>query len=121
MVANYMEAYHQYKLGNLPFDGNFLSQPSKIIDVFNLIDACIKVKQAELEEKEKRKENELSATAKSIFAQKRYYTYQELTDKLQEYLDVKERTAKGYIKFMREKDIILKDPSKTNYFVIGHS
>jgi hypothetical protein len=39
---------------------------------------------------------------------------------LQEYLDVKERTAKGYIKFMREKDIILKDPSKANYFVIGH-
>jgi len=72
------------------------------------------------EEKEKRKENELTATAKTIFSQKRYYTYQELTDKLQEYLDVKERTAKGYIKFMREKDIILKDPSKANYFVIGH-
>jgi len=72
------------------------------------------------EEKEKRKENELNVAAKTIFAQKRYYTYQELTDKLQEYLDVKERTAKGYIKFMREKDIILKDPSKTNYFVIGH-
>ena len=73
------------------------------------------------EEKEKRKENELTATAKTIFAQKRYYTYQELTDKLQEYLDVKERTAKGYIKFMREKDIILKDPGKANYFVIGHT
>jgi len=72
------------------------------------------------EEKEKRKENELTATAKSIFTQKRYFTYHELTDKLQEYLDVKERTAKGYIKFMREKDIILKDPSKTNYFIIGH-
>ena len=72
------------------------------------------------EEKEKRKENELTTTAKTIFAQKRYYTYQELTDKLQEYLDVKERTAKGYIKFMREKDIILKDPGKTNYFIIGH-
>jgi 5S rRNA maturation endonuclease (ribonuclease M5) len=71
------------------------------------------------EEKEKRKENELTATAKTIFAQKRYYTYHELTDKLQDYLDVKERTAKGYIKFMREKDIILKDPSKANYFVIG--
>jgi hypothetical protein len=73
------------------------------------------------EEKEKRKENELTTTAKTIFAQKRYYTYQELTDKLQEYLDVKERTAKGYNKFMREKDIILKDPSKANYFVIGHT
>jgi hypothetical protein len=72
------------------------------------------------EEKEKRKENELTSAAKTIFTQKRFYTYQELTEKLQEYLDVKERTAKGYIKFMREKDIILKDPSKTNYFMIGH-
>jgi hypothetical protein len=72
------------------------------------------------EEKEKRKENELTSAARTLFTQKRYYTYQELTDKLQDYLDVKERTAKGYIKFMREKDIILKDPSKTSYFVIGH-
>lgn len=72
------------------------------------------------EEKEKRKENDLTATAKTIFAQKRHYTYQELTDKLQEYLDIKERTAKAYIKFMREKEIILKDPDKTNYFVVGH-
>jgi len=72
------------------------------------------------EEKEKRKENELTSAAKTLFTQKRHYTYQELAEKLQEYLDVKERTAKGYIKFMREKDIILKDPSKTNYFVIGH-
>ncbi len=72
------------------------------------------------EEKEKHKENELNATAKTLFAQKRYYSYQELTDKLQEYLDVKERTAKGYIKFMSEKEIILKDPTKANYYVIGH-
>jgi hypothetical protein len=77
-------------------------------------------KTKEEEEKEKRKENELTATAKTIFAQKRYYTYLELSEKLQEYLDVKERTAKGYIKFMREKDIIFKDPSKANYFVILH-
>lgn len=72
------------------------------------------------EEKEKRKENELTSAAKTLFTQKRHYTYQELAEKLQEYLDVKERTAKGYIKFMREKDIILKDPGKASYFVIGH-
>ena len=72
-------------------------------------------------EKEKRKENELTATAKTIFTQKRYFTYHELTDKLQEYLDVKEYTAKGYVKFMREKYIVLKDPSKTSCFVIGHN
>jgi DNA primase (bacterial type) len=71
------------------------------------------------EEKEKRKENELTSAAKAIFSQKRYYTYQELTDKLQDYLDVKERTAKGYIKFMRDKAIILKDPAKASYYVIG--
>lgn len=73
------------------------------------------------EEKDKRKENELTATAKTIFAQKHHYTYQELADKLQEYLDIKERTAKAYIKFMREKEIILKDPDKSNYFVGGNS
>lgn len=72
------------------------------------------------EEKEKRKENELTSAAKTLFTQKRHYTYHELTEKLQEYLDVKERTAKGYIKFMREKEIILKDPGKTNYFIIGY-
>jgi hypothetical protein len=31
-----------------------------------------------------------------------------------------ERTAKSYIKFMREKEIILKNPSNVNYFIIGH-
>jgi hypothetical protein len=31
-------------------------------------------------------------------------------------LDVKERTAKNYIKFMRE--IILKDSSNTSYFIL---
>ncbi|KAA6320499.1 hypothetical protein EZS27_029741, partial [termite gut metagenome] len=35
-------------------------------------------------------------------------------------LDVTERTAKSYIKFMREKEIILKDPSNASYFIIGH-
>ncbi|MEI8204579.1 MAG: bifunctional DNA primase/helicase [Bacteroidota bacterium] len=72
------------------------------------------------EEKEKRKENELTATVKSLFAQKRFYTYQELTEKLQQHLDVKERTAKAYIKFMRDKEIIIKDPSNGNYFVVGN-
>ena len=32
-------------------------------------------------------------------------------------LDVKERTAKSYIRFMRERDIIIKDPSNQSYFI----
>jgi len=35
-------------------------------------------------------------------------------------LDVRERTAKSYIKFMRDKEIVLKDPSNGSYFITGH-
>lgn len=71
------------------------------------------------EAKEKRKEDELVAIAREIFARQRFLTYVELCEQLQTALDVKERTAKNYIKFMREKEIILKDPSNPNYFIIG--
>ena len=71
------------------------------------------------EAKEKRKEDELVAIAREIFELKSFLTYLELCEQLQSALDVKERTAKNYIRFMREKEIIIKDPSNTNYFIIG--
>ncbi len=72
------------------------------------------------EEKEKRKETELTGVAKTIFAKQRYYTYIDLCEQIQSILDVKERTAKSYIRFMREREIILKDLSNASYFIIGH-
>ena len=72
------------------------------------------------EEKEKRKETELTGVAKTVFANKRFCTYVDLCEQIQSLLDVKERTAKSYIKFMRDKDIILKDPANQSYFIIGH-
>jgi len=72
------------------------------------------------EEKEKRKENELIEVARNIFNHQKFATYVDLCEKIQELLDVKDRTAKSYIKFMREKEIILKDPSNSSYFIIGH-
>ncbi|MDR3266281.1 MAG: toprim domain-containing protein [Tannerella sp.] len=72
------------------------------------------------EEKEKRKETELAGVARSVFGKQRYCTYADLCEQIQSILDVKERTAKSYIKFMRDKEIILKDPSNTSYFIIGH-
>jgi len=72
------------------------------------------------EEKEKRKETELINLAKTVFANQHYCTYLELCEKIQEILDVKDRTAKSYIRFMREKEIILKDSSNTNLYIIGH-
>jgi hypothetical protein len=72
------------------------------------------------EEKEKRKKNELVSVARSIFSKQRYCTYVDLCEQIQTNLDVKERTAKSYIKFMRDNQLILKDPSNTSYFIIGH-
>jgi hypothetical protein len=72
------------------------------------------------EEKDKRKENELLNVVRSIFRGKSFYTYQELAEELQQVMDVKERTAKSYIRFMREKDIIIKDPSNDSIFILGH-
>ncbi|MDL2239143.1 toprim domain-containing protein [Bacteroidales bacterium OttesenSCG-928-K22] len=72
------------------------------------------------EEKEKRKEKELVGVALEIFEQQKFITYIDLCEKIQQIMDVKERTAKSYIRFMREKDIIIKDPSNQTYFIKGH-
>ncbi|MEA5080457.1 MAG: bifunctional DNA primase/helicase [Dysgonamonadaceae bacterium] len=72
------------------------------------------------EEKEKRKEKELATVAREIFGVQKHLTYIDLCDRIQQTMDVKERTAKSYIKYMREKEIIIKDPSSQNYFMIGH-
>jgi archaellum biogenesis ATPase FlaH len=72
------------------------------------------------EEKEKRKETELICVAKTVFSNGRRCTYVDLCEQIQSILDVKERTAKSYIRFMCEKEIILRDPSHTSYFILGH-
>lgn len=72
------------------------------------------------EEKEKRKEDELVAVARDIFGRQDFITYVDLAEQIQAILDVKERTAKSYIKFVREKEIIRKDPSNQSYYIIGN-
>ena len=66
------------------------------------------------EEKEKRKEMELANIARNLFSQQKRYTYAGLCEKLQNMMAVKDRTAKSYIKFMREKGLIVKD-ADNNY------
>lgn len=72
------------------------------------------------EEKEKRKEMELVRVAQDVFARQKHITYIDLCDQIQALLDVKERTAKSYVRFMREKEIIIKDPSNQSYFIVGY-
>jgi hypothetical protein len=72
------------------------------------------------EEKEKRKKTELSNVAKLIFSRQRRYSYADLCAQIQAILEVKERTAKSYIRFMRGREIVLADPSQPNYFIVGN-
>lgn len=67
-------------------------------------------------EKEKRKEKELAEMAREAFARQERYGYIELCELIQAMLEVKERTAKGYIRYMREKEIIEKEG---DYYVYG--
>lgn len=71
------------------------------------------------EEKEKRKEDELMAVAREIFSHRRFVTYVELAESIQSILEVKERTAKSYIKFMREREIIVKSPDSQSHYMLG--
>jgi hypothetical protein len=71
------------------------------------------------EEKDKRKEMELTGVARTVFGNQKHCTYVDLCEQIQALLDVKERTAKSYIRFMREKEIILKDPANMSYFIVG--
>ena len=62
---------------------------------------------------------ELVGVSRDVFGRQEHITYIDLCEQIQQILDVKERTAKSYIRFMRERDIIIKDPSNQNYFMIG--
>jgi hypothetical protein len=72
------------------------------------------------EEKDKRKETELAGVAKTVFSKQRFCTYADLCEQIQSILDVRERTAKNYIRFMRDREIIRKNADNASYFIIGH-
>ena len=58
------------------------------------------------EDSEMRKASELKDAAATIFKDKHLITNQNLIKAVMEHLDVKERTARAYIKYMREHEII---------------
>lgn len=64
-----------------------------------------------VEDKEKRKKQDLINIAKEIFRDKNKFSYSELVDLLMATMDIKERTAKNYIKYMKEYKIIKQDYS----------
>lgn len=71
------------------------------------------------EDKDKRKEAELKAVAKEIFSNNGLLTYSGLVDEIEKAMEVATRTAKNYITYMREKGIVIKDPTSTNHYIMG--
>ena len=62
-----------------------------------------------MEEKEKRKQDELAAIIKDIFRNRKNISYTDLVNELITALDIKERTAKSYIRYMKENDMLKQD------------
>ncbi|KGF34936.1 topoisomerase [Prevotella bivia DNF00650] len=63
------------------------------------------------EDKERRKTDELLAVVKSAFRAKLKLSYQELCDVLMREMEIKDRTAKKYIAYMKEQRILSQDTS----------
>ena len=63
------------------------------------------------EDKEKRKTDELIAVVKETFRNSFKLTYQELCEVLMRKMEIKDRTAKKYIAYMKEQRILIQDKS----------
>ncbi|MFR9547215.1 MAG: bifunctional DNA primase/helicase, partial [Rikenellaceae bacterium] len=72
------------------------------------------------EDKEKRKEQELAVAAQTIFSDKPVITYNDLCTEIQRIFDIKERAAKNYIKFMRERNIVVSDLDREGALRMGN-
>jgi Toprim-like len=65
-----------------------------------------------------RKRKDLRMFAEEVFGQKDHYTYSELVEMMQQQLDIKERTAKSYIRFMRDNEIIIRNADDLYFRII---
>lgn len=68
------------------------------------------------EDKEKRKLNELTQIAKEVFRSQERLSYNELANQIMHTVDVKDRTAKSYISYMKSNEIIAQDTNNL-YFI----
>ncbi len=70
-------------------------------------------------QKSERKKVELHNGAEEIFARRPHLTKPELIKELEAYFSVKDRAARNYIDYMQDEEIIIRDPSNSDYFMIG--
>lgn len=92
-------------------DGSPLDVPMMLFGWDKELDMFVYRGEKSKEEKEKRKTVDLASLAKEIMAGREVISYSELVTAVMEEMDVKDRTAKKYIAYMREQDILSQENS----------
>ena len=92
-------------------DGSRLDVPMMLFGWDKAEDMHVYRGEKSKEDKEKRKTDELIAVIKEAFRNTIKLTYQELCEVLMREMEIKERTAKKYIAYMKEQHILAQDAS----------
>ena len=92
-------------------DGSPLDVPMTLFGWDKQADMHVYRGEKSKEDKEKRKTDELLAVVRSAFRTKARLSYQELCDVLMCEMEIKDRTAKKYIAYMKEQRILSQDTS----------
>ena len=95
-------------------DGSPLDVPMTLFGWDKALDMHVYRGEKSKEDKDKRKSNELHAVVRSAFCSATRLSYQQLCEILMRELDIKDRTAKKYIAYMKEQGILIQD-SQGNY------
>ena len=95
-------------------DGSPLDVPMTLFGWDKALDMHVYRGEKSKEDKDKRKSNELHAVVRGAFRSATRLSYQQLCDILMRELDIKDRTAKKYIAYMKEQGILIQD-SQGNY------
>ena len=95
-------------------DGSPLDVPMTLLGWDKVLDMHVYRGEKSKEDKDKRKSNELHAVVREAFRSAPRLSYQQLCDVLMRELDIKDRTAKKYIAYMKEQGILIQD-SQGNY------
>ena len=95
-------------------DGSPLDVPMTLFGWDKALDMHVYRGEKSKEDKDKRKSNELHAVVRGAFHSATRLSYQQLCEILMRELDIKDRTAKKYIAYMKEQGILIQD-SQGNY------
>ena len=95
-------------------DGSPLDVPMTLFGWDKALDMHVYRGEKSKEDKDKRKSNELHAVIRGAFRSATRLSYQQLCEILMQELDIKDRTAKKYIAYMKEQGILIQD-SQGNY------